>query len=204
MQVTVSHALPVMTLPEVPPKSVALHVTLALELVVAGVETVLLEYTGGVLLIAPTTAVHVTLRETPSSDCMNMPTDVTAEAELGAGATVNGQMTKLLTDVDSLRAPVAFGRNAVSVVGMLNWQLPPWTTMYCDVVAACETGATVSPSASEVVAKAAQNGILMWVSGPCRDDRCTIANVIVHVLRPKKGASRRPSTRPMMPRSVPH
>ena len=67
----------------------------------------------------------------------------------------NGQITKLLVVVDSLRAPVALGRNLVSVVGMLSWQLPPVITPYWEVVAAWAAGAAANPNAMAVVARLA-------------------------------------------------
>ena len=76
----------------------------------------------------PVTAVQLTSWLAPSIEYTNMNKALNASSPDAAGAWT-GQMTKLLLVVDSLRAPVALGRNLVSVVGMLNWQAEPVTSL---------------------------------------------------------------------------
>jgi hypothetical protein len=83
---------------------------------------------------------------------------MTAAALPGDGEMENGQITKLLVVVDSLRAPVALGRNLVSVVGMLSWQLPPVVTEYWLTVAALAIGAAAMPQAKTKQARPAGSG----------------------------------------------
>ena len=136
LHVTLEIMLPGITPPGLPPRSDAYQKNPIGE---DPTLSVLLEYLGG-MEFQPTAAVQVTLRVAPSMDCNKAFKIMKVFDPVGVIPDGIGQITKLLTVVDSLRKPVALGRTPVLVVGMLSWQAPPPTADQAARVAALAVG----------------------------------------------------------------